>query len=172
MLRGHCSTHIMLWIGILEGPSYWEKEECVALWDVCWATGNPLSFLSGFASWPDGILLACHHCDWPLGLWPRDIWLTVHSSHPIPLIPHYPSFTLSLSRTLATCLRTTAVLCVAWCVSLYWLHGHGWLEDCAMIAADNCTIIQHSQSVTARWLFAMHEALSAVTYQGTGVIQL
>ncbi len=29
-----------------------------------------------------------------------------------------------------------------------------------------------AQSVTARWLFAMHEALSAVTYQGTSVIQL
>lgn len=36
------------------------------------------------------------------------------------------SFSLSLSVTLATCLRTTAVLCVAWRVSLYWLHGHGW----------------------------------------------
>lgn len=32
-----------------------------------------------------------------------------------------------------------------------------------MIAADNCVIIPRSQSVTARRLFAMHEALSAVT---------
>lgn len=62
--------------------------------------------------------------------------------------------------------------CVARHVSFYWLHGRGRWEDRAAIAADNCTIIQHSRSLAARWLFAMHEALSAVTYRGAGVIQL
>lgn len=48
----------------------------------------------------------------------------------------------------------------------------GSVAVAAVMAADNCRIIQRSQSVTARWLVAMHEALSAVTYQGSGVIQL
>ncbi len=50
-----------------------------------------------------------------------------------------PFLSFSHSLLLATCLKTTAVLCVAWRVSLYWLHGRGWLEDSAMIATEHRT---------------------------------
>lgn len=98
-------------------------------------------------------------------------WLCIAESPypPNSLLYFLPSLHLS---PLATCLRTTAVLCVARRVSFHWLRGRGRWEDCAAIATDNCTIIQRSRSLAARWLFAMHEALSAVTYRGTGVIQL
>lgn len=98
-------------------------------------------------------------------------WLCVAESPypPNSLLYFLPSLHLS---PLATCLRTTAVLCVARRVSFHWLRGRGRWEDCAAIAADNCAIMRRSRSLAARWLFAMHEALSAVTYRGTGVIQL
>lgn len=73
--------------------------------------------------------MACHHCDWPLGLWPRDIWLTVHSSHPIPLILHYPSFTVSLSLSLSHTGHMPKDNCSALCglVCLFILASWPWL---------------------------------------------
>lgn len=57
----------------------WTRRASCIMGCLCRATGNPQSFLSGCATWPDGILLARHPCDWPLGSRPRDIWLALQS---------------------------------------------------------------------------------------------
>lgn len=142
-----------------------------------WATGAPLSILSGCATWPDDILLAVHPCDWPLGARPKDIWLLVNSriTHSLSLFLGGGGAGANLWLPPFLWPHASGQLrCFVWPapVSSYWLCGRGCSEVAAVIAADNCRIIQRSQSVTARWLVAMHEALSAVTYQGSGVIQL
>lgn len=101
------------------------------LWDVCWATGYMLSFLSGHATWPDGILTVGVPSMWPAtlargpGIFGRlcIVESPDRSNSPLDFLP---SLSLSASLSpLATCLRTTAVLCVARHVSCYWLHGGG-----------------------------------------------
>lgn len=120
------------------------------------AVHNPQSFLSGRSTWPDGGLLARRPCDWPLGLWPRDIWLAVHG-RTIPLIPYFtPALPpspppLPHAPFISLCVTLTGLLpkdnCSALC-GLVGLFIPGFMATAGrkttVIAPHNRTVIQHS----------------------------
>lgn len=72
--------------------------------------------------------MARHPCDWPLGSWPRDIWLAVHS-RTIPLIPYFtslscpPSISPTLLSSLSLCITLTGLLPKDNCSALCGLVG-------------------------------------------------
>lgn len=134
---------------------------------LCW--GKSRSFLSGCATWPDGILLACRPVTGHLACGPE-----IFGSLCIAESPHPPNSLLCFSLSLSLIGQLPKDNCSALCglAGLFILASWPWLVGRECHDSYRQPYNYATQSVTARWLFARHEAPSSVTYQGIGVIQL